>query len=237
MTKKQSFMPFFYDWCQPFSALSGEECKELLLAMVDFHQNGGEIPQFSGMAGMAASFIFPQIERARAASVQRAENGAKGGKANGSKSKQTEATNTSTNTITNTNAITNTNTNTDPAGDRERRFAVFWERYPKKENKVAARKAWDKLDPDTFLLDAMLTAIDRQMRSSAWTAEGGRSIPSPTSWLSQRRWEDEVTSLPPNHGEMASTFDANEFAEAAIRHALGKAFLQEEKQISSGGMR
>ena len=56
MAKENTFMPFFYDWCEPFEALSGEECQQLLLAMVRYHKDGTEPPTFSGMTCMAASF-------------------------------------------------------------------------------------------------------------------------------------------------------------------------------------
>ena len=229
MSKNQTYMPFFYDWCMPFSALDGEDCKKLLLAMVDYHQNGGKIPTFSGMAGMAASFVFPQLERARDVSVSRAMSGAKGGKANQSKTKQTEATNTNTitntNTSTNTNTNTNTNTSPDPHWDRESRFAAFWERYPKKQNKVLAKTAWEKIDPDDALLQRILSAIDRQKQWPSWQTEEGRYIPSPSSWLNQRRWEDERTQLPPPQmrGMQSSIDSIEDFAQAAIRRSLAEA--------------
>ncbi len=87
MANKQCFMPFFYDWVKPLSALNKEDCAELILAMVNYHENGGEIPEFTGMTGIAANFIFPQLERAREVSNLRADSGAKGGKANRSKRK------------------------------------------------------------------------------------------------------------------------------------------------------
>lgn len=66
---------FFYDWQTAFEALSGDECKALLLAMLDYRREGIEPPKFEGGAKIAAAFIFPAIDR----SIERASSGRKGG--------------------------------------------------------------------------------------------------------------------------------------------------------------
>ena len=38
----------------------------------------------------------------------------------------------------------------------------------------------------------MVVAIVAQTKSTAWTDEGGRYIPSPSRWLNEERWEDEI---------------------------------------------
>ena len=113
------------------------------------------------------------------------------------------------------------------------RFAVFWERYPKKQNKVKAKAVWDKLAPDNELLRQMLTALDRQIQSSAWQVEGGRYIPSPISWLTQRRWEDEEVVLPATSGKENASFSTDEFFEAALRHS--QALFAEELRSADTG--
>lgn len=79
-----------------------------------------------------------------------------------------------------------------PPSSLERRFVIFWEAYPNKTGKQAARRAWDRLKPDDAMLRTMVSAIDRQKRSDQWRREGGRFIPHPTTWLNQGRWEDET---------------------------------------------
>lgn len=71
-------------------------------------------------------------------------------------------------------------------------FDQFWSVYPKKVAKEAARKAFDKLKPDDDLLGAMLKAIEQHKRSDQWARDGGQFIPNPTTWLNQKRWEDEI---------------------------------------------
>ena len=84
-----------------------------------------------------------------------------------------------------------------PQGDeRADYFENFWERYPKKRNKAAARRAWDKLAPDEQLCRVMGEALRAQMRSEEWQRDGGRYIPYPASWINGRRWEDEEPLSP-----------------------------------------
>lgn len=69
------------------------------------------------------------------------------------------------------------------------RFEKFWSAYPRGEAKQAAARAWDKLKADDDLLAVMGRALVRQMRSDSWRQ--GVGIPYASTWLNQRRWEDE----------------------------------------------
>lgn len=70
------------------------------------------------------------------------------------------------------------------------RFAGFWQFYPRGENKQGAIRAWDRLKPSDSDLQNMALALSRQMQSSQW--QEGIGIPYASTWLNQRRWEDEV---------------------------------------------
>lgn len=113
-----------------------------------------------------------------------------------------------TGTYTNPNSYQNSNTNSnqnaksysksDPgsppgsgpaAGARERDFARFWQAYPKKIGKQAARKAFLRAEVP---LDTLLSALERQRGDPQWQRENGRFIPHPVTWLNQARWEDEA---------------------------------------------
>lgn len=76
-----------------------------------------------------------------------------------------------------------------PEGDG---FAEFWSAYPLKKAKATAEKAWQKLKPSADLQAAILSAIAAHKLSADWQRDGGQYIPHPTTWLNQRRWEDEV---------------------------------------------
>lgn len=68
-------------------------------------------------------------------------------------------------------------------------FEVFWKAYPRKESKAQARKSFAKV---TVPLETLLQALETQKQSDQWRRDGGQYIPYASTWLSQRRWEDEV---------------------------------------------
>lgn len=80
-------------------------------------------------------------------------------------------------------------------------FDSFWEAYPRKKNKEAARRAWKQINPDMELCRVMAAGLKRDKRSPGWQEEDGRFIPYPASWLRGRRWEDEDEAPPPLRGE------------------------------------
>ena len=89
-------------------------------------------------------------------------------------------------------------------------FDDFWEEYPKKIAKGAARKAWGKsakLRPDFITL---MESLDDQKLSEQWIKDGGQYIPMPTTWLNQERWDDHLA-------EAANIFKPREFTEEDTR--------------------
>ena len=87
-------------------------------------------------------------------------------------------------------------------------FSEFWQAYPRKVAKDAARKAWDKRKPDEALLKVMLAAIALQKGSRQWLEENGRFIPHPATWLNKGQWQDEPEPPPsgPNTQGPANPF-------------------------------
>ena len=81
------------------------------------------------------------------------------------------------------------------------RFQDFWRAYPRGESKQAAINAWDRLKPDDNLLEAMARGLMRQLKSEQWQA--GIGIPYASTWINQRRWEDEEKSAAvlPQHSD------------------------------------
>lgn len=77
------------------------------------------------------------------------------------------------------------------------RFARFWKAYPKKVGKGAAEKSFNRINPDDSLLETMITAINTAKASAQWQKENGQFIPNPSTWLNQRRWEDEIAPSQP----------------------------------------
>lgn len=77
-------------------------------------------------------------------------------------------------------------------------FETFWKLYPRKVGKQDAIKAFEKLAPSPELLRVMLAKLGRQAVSHDWRKDAGRFIPHPATWLTGKRWEDELEhSAPP----------------------------------------
>lgn len=72
------------------------------------------------------------------------------------------------------------------------RFDVFWNDYPRKENKKKAYDAWKKIRIDDSLFDTIISKLDIMKRSDAWLRDNGKYIPYASTWLNGRRWEDEI---------------------------------------------
>lgn len=82
-----------------------------------------------------------------------------------------------------------------PQGDA--RFSEFWKAYPRKVGKATAEKAWAKLKVTDELHSTILAALEKHKVSDQWTKDGGQYIPHPSTWLNQRRWEDELEAAQP----------------------------------------
>ncbi len=68
-------------------------------------------------------------------------------------------------------------------------FDAFWNAYPRKVAKAAAQKAFNKLKVNDEVLVLMISALDKQKQSKQW--QDKQFVPHATTWLAQRRWEDE----------------------------------------------
>ncbi len=80
-----------------------------------------------------------------------------------------------------------------PANTNDPLFDRFWAAYPRKEKKLNAQKAFAKLHVTESELEKMLAAIKVHSKAKGWDKrENWKYIPHPTTWLNQRRWEDEI---------------------------------------------
>lgn len=67
-------------------------------------------------------------------------------------------------------------------------FDMFWQEYPKKVGKEAARKSWYKIRPN---LQDVLKTLAWQKESKQWFEKGGQFIPNASTYLNQHRFLDE----------------------------------------------
>ena len=72
------------------------------------------------------------------------------------------------------------------------RFETFWKQYPKKVNKFKSEEWFRKNKPNEILFNCIIKKLEMFKKSKEWKKENGKYIPHPTTWLNQKRWEDEL---------------------------------------------
>lgn len=96
----------------------------------------------------------------------------------------------------------NTDVNTDKhtvsegsQGDDSPFFAEFWKAYPRKTSKQMAIKSWKKLgvDDSDSLLNTIMADVRRRVNGE-WAGKELQYVPHPSTYLNQRRWEDETAT-------------------------------------------
>lgn len=88
-------------------------------------------------------------------------------------------------------------THKETADWKPERFESFWAYYRthvRNEDRQAAIRAWDKLQPDDALIARIGRALQIQVKSQAWIEGVGK--PYASTYLNNARWED-VEGLPP----------------------------------------
>jgi len=97
------------------------------------------------------------------------------------------------------------------------RFDDFWQVYPKKLKKAPSRKKWASMKLDS-VADLIIANVNYRLENDSQWREG--YIPDPTTFLNQRRWEDEMIQT----GEPGGESYAERAARAAdkVGQATGK---------------
>ena len=70
-------------------------------------------------------------------------------------------------------------------------FLKFWSAYPRHTAKSVAFASFERIEGHKELLPQMLEAVEREKKSKQWQRDNGEFIPIASTWLNQRRWEDE----------------------------------------------
>jgi len=73
-------------------------------------------------------------------------------------------------------------------------FDLFWNEYPNKQSKIAAKRAWLKIKPDER--EEVMRGIAAWKASESWLKDEGQFIPYPATFLNQRRFEDSPKRKP-----------------------------------------
>lgn len=76
-------------------------------------------------------------------------------------------------------------------------FLNFWDQYPMKKAKAEAFKAWQKHKPDMV---TVITSLNAQKEEKEKLLADGKFCPgwpNASTWLNEKRWEDEISDQPP----------------------------------------
>jgi len=79
--------------------------------------------------------------------------------------------------------------------DYPEKFNRLWAAYPRGDGKGAALKAFKKISPDDEQTETILKSIQAHRESADWMRDQGQYIPHLSTYLNQRRWEDEEDNL------------------------------------------
>lgn len=83
-------------------------------------------------------------------------------------------------------------TNIEIINDWEIKFDKFYKNYPKKVQKQNVKKWFKKNNPNDELFNIIMNKLEEFKQSNNWKKDNGQFIPYPTTWLNQKRWEDET---------------------------------------------
>lgn len=89
-------------------------------------------------------------------------------------------------------ASSSKSTKTEIVEDYETKFNKFYEEYPRKVKKQDVLKWFKKNKPSNELFSSMMNSLEQFRGSESWQKDGGQYIPYPSTWLNQKRWEDET---------------------------------------------
>ena len=95
----------------------------------------------------------------------------------------------------------------------EEQFEEFYKQYPKKVKKQEVKKWFEKNKPSNELFSSMMNSLEQFRGSKDWLKDNGQYIPYPSTWLKQKRWEDEKTDIQKSssHGFKQRKYDNLDF--------------------------
>lgn len=93
----------------------------------------------------------------------------------------------------NTNKLNTKELNTNNKKETyKEKFETFYKAYPRKVGKANVEKWFNKNKPNEELFNLMMKKLEIFKKSPDWFKDNGQFIPYPTTWLNQKRWEDEL---------------------------------------------
>lgn len=212
----RSFLKIYFDFDEKTDELTENEKGRLMLALYRYAKTGQK-PVLTGNERFLFSSFKSEIDRDIATYNAKIANGNLGGRPAMKEPKENEENlNEPKETEENLNAK-----NKDKEKEIKKRvskdtlkesaaFDSFWSAYPRHTNKKAAQQAFQKINPDSDLLNIMLQSVAAWKQSQQWTKDGGQFIPHPATWLNGHRWEDE---LPKERAFSGKTVTAQQYTQ------------------------
>ena len=75
---------------------------------------------------------------------------------------------------------------------KEEKFNKFWALYPRKVAKVSAQRSWKRLTNKN--IESIFKVFHEHL--IRWKYKDIQFVPHASTWINQRRWEDELEPLP-----------------------------------------
>lgn len=215
MTEKKSFLIYF-DWEESLKMLSNEEMGELFWALFSYAKNG-DMPKLESRSLSLVFYILKghidrdllkytsMCERNRNIAIKRWNKDVACIESNTDDYQKYHSYNLDTKNTdkdkdkekdkdkgkVNENDTTPSPLSPKADGGYSDDFLLFWAEYPKKVGKAEAFKRYKRMKLGKADNADIITALKWQRNCTQWQRDGGRFVPNPATYLSQRRWEDE----------------------------------------------
>tara|TARA_Y100000758_G_scaffold239103_1_gene175183 strand:- start:193 stop:555 length:363 start_codon:yes stop_codon:yes gene_type:complete len=76
--------------------------------------------------------------------------------------------------------------------NKQRTFNQFWKLYPRKIAKLVAERSWKRLSNKD--IESIFKVLHEHL--VRWKYKDIQYVPHASTWLNQRRWEDELEPIP-----------------------------------------
>ena len=76
--------------------------------------------------------------------------------------------------------------------NKEQKFDEFWKLYPRKIAKLATQRSWKRLKNKD--IESIFKVLHNHL--IRWKYKDIQFVPHASTWINQRRWEDELEVLP-----------------------------------------
>ena len=110
-------------------------------------------------------------------------------------------------------------------------FDEFWELYPRRVAKKAARTAWAKVNMNEVIATSIYENIQARLQSGDWHLNRKQYIPHPATYLNGERWNDEVLT----HDYQNQQYSTSGRSSAVDRVKANTARKREERAAGASG--